>query len=140
MVHESTPQWVALANTSLIVISGVFLVVGYVLIRRRQVRWHHRSMTTATVFAALFLVVYVTRYALYQPRVFAGSGAERGVYLGILGTHTAIAIAVGPLALLTLRRALRGDFRRHRRIARVTLPLWLYVVATGWVIYWVLYR
>jgi putative membrane protein len=63
----------------------------------------------------------------------------RSVYLVILATHTVLAVAVGPLALATLRRALRGEFRRHRRIARVTLPIWLYVVATGWLIYWTLY-
>lgn len=138
-MYESAPPWLALANTALIVASGVFLLAGYTLIRRRQVVWHHRSMIAATVFAALFLVVYVTRYVLYQPRVFAGTGATRAVYLVILATHTVLAVAVGPLALLTLRRALRGEFGRHRRIARVTLPIWLYVVATGWLIYWMLY-
>jgi putative membrane protein len=85
------------------------------------------------------LVVYVTRYALYQPRLFAGEGAARVAYLAILATHTVLAVAVGPLALVTLRRALRGDFRRHRRLARVTLPVWLYVVISGWVIYLMLY-
>ena len=77
--------------------------------------------------------------AEYQPKVFAGHGATRVVYLLILGSHTVLAAAVGPLALLTLRRALRGDFRRHRRIARLTLPIWLYVVVTGWLIYVMLY-
>jgi putative membrane protein len=132
-------RWLPLVNTSLIVASGVFLVAGYVFIRRRRIAWHRRSMITATVFAGLFLVVYVTRYLLFQPHVFAGSGAVRVVYLAILATHTVLAIAVGPLALLTLRRALRADFRRHRRLARVTLPIWLYVVITGWTIYFMLY-
>ena len=132
-------SWLPLLNTTLIVISGVFLLLGYVFIRRRQIAWHRRSMLTATVFAALFLVVYVVRYVTTQPRIFAGSGAVRLVYLAILLTHTVLAIAVGPLALVTLRRALRGEYRRHRRIARVTLPIWLYVVVTGWTIYWMLY-
>ena len=138
-MHESAPQWVALANTSLIVVSGIFLLVGYALIRRGRVTWHHRSMITATVFAGLFLVVYVTRYLLFQPKVFAGQGATRVAYLLILASHTVLATVVGPLALVTLWRAVRGDFRRHRRIARVTLPIWLYVVVTGWVIYLMLY-
>ena len=138
-VAQTTPQWVALTNTSLIVVSGVFLLLGYAFIRRRMVVWHHRSMITATVFAGLFLVVYVTRYVLYQPRLFAGEGALRTIYLVILATHTVLAVAVGPLALVTLRRALRRDFRKHRRVARVTLPVWLYVVVTGWVIYVMLY-
>jgi len=138
-MHQSAPQWLALANTALIVVSGAFLLVGYAFIRRGRVAWHHRSMITATVFAGLFLVVYVTRYLLYQPKVFAGHGATRVVYLLILGSHTLLAVSVGPLALVTLRRALRRDFRRHRRIARLTLPIWLYVVVTGWTIYLLLY-
>ena len=72
-------------------------------------------------------------------RIFAGSGGVRVAYLAILASHTVLAVAVGPLALVTLRRALRGEFGKHRRIARVTLPIWLYVVATGWPIYWMLY-
>src|SRR5437764_9784109 len=101
-MHQSAPQWLALANTSLIVVSGVFLLVGYAFIRRGHVAWHHRSMITATVFAGFFLVVYVTRYLLYQPRVFAGHGATRVVYLAILASHTVLAATVGPLALVTL--------------------------------------
>src|SRR3954469_12519959 len=108
------PEWVALLNTSLIVISGVFLLIGYVFIRRRQVELHKRSMLTATVFAALFLVVYVTRALLFETRVFAGEGIVRAIYLFILVTHTILAIAVGPFALVTLRRALRGDYLKHR--------------------------
>ena len=94
---ENAPPWVALANTSLIVVSGVCLLVGYLLIRRGRVTWHHRSMIMATVFAGLFLVVYITRYLLYQPKLFAGQGATRVVYLLILGSHTVLAAAVGPL-------------------------------------------
>jgi putative membrane protein len=138
-MHEGTPQWLALANTALIVVSGLFLLAGYAFIRRRHVAWHHRSMLMATVFAGLFLVVYITRDLLYQPRVFAGQGGVRVAYLVILASHTVLAVAVGPLALVTLRRAFRRDFRRHRRIARLTLPIWLYVVVTGWVIYLMLY-
>ena len=96
-------------------------------------------MLTATVFAALFLVVYVTRFLLFQPKVFAGEGLLRAVYLVILGSHTVLAIAVGPLALVTLRRAFKAQYRRHRQIARVTLPIWLYVVATGWTVYLMLH-
>ena len=126
-------------NTSLIVISGVFLLLGYYFIRQRQIELHKRSMLTATTFAALFLVVYVSRALLFETRVFAGEGLVRAVYLAILVSHTILAILVGPLALLTLRRALRGEFSKHRQIARVTFPMWLYVVATGWLIYWMLH-
>jgi len=132
------PEWVALLNTSLIVISGVFLLIGYYFIRQRNIELHKRSMLTATVFAALFLVVYVSRALLFETRLFAGEGLIRAIYLFILVTHTILAVLVGPFALVTLRRAFRGDFPKHRQIARVTFPMWLYVVVTGWIVYWML--
>src|SRR5207249_1127116 len=97
-------------------------------------------MLAATVFAALFLVVYVTRAVLFETRIFPGEGLVRAVYLVILVSHTVLAIAVGPLVLVTLRRAFVGDFLKHRQIARFTAPVWAYVVVTGWVIYLMLYR
>ena len=126
-------------NTALIVLSGVSLLVGYVSIRRGQVSRHRRAMLTAATFAALFLVVYVARYFLFSPEVFAGEGAARVFYLVVLISHTVLAIALGPMVLVTLRRALRGDFRAHRALARFTLPAWLYVVVTGWSIYYALH-
>ena len=134
------PEWVALLNTSLIVVSGVCLVIGYYFIRQRKIELHKRSMLTATVFAALFLVVYVSRALLFETKVFAGEGLVRAVYLVILISHTILAILVGPFALVTLWRALRGDYVKHRRIARITFPMWLYVVVTGWIIYWMLHN
>src|SRR5947208_16248572 len=110
------PEWVALLNTSLIVISGVFLLIGFYFIRQHHIELHKRSMLTATVFAALFLVVYVTRALLFETRLFAGEGLIRAIYLFILVTHTILAILVGPFALVTLRRALRGEYAKHRRI------------------------
>jgi putative membrane protein len=133
------PEWVTLLNTSLIVISGVFLLLGYYFIRQRQIELHKRSMLTATVFAALFLVVYVSRALLFETKVFAGEGLIRVIYLTILISHTILATLVGPFALVTLRRALRGDYAKHKRIARITFPMWLYVVVTGWLIYWMLH-
>jgi putative membrane protein len=132
------PEWVALLNTSLILISGAFLLLGYYFIKQRQIELHKRSMLTATVFAALFLVVYVTRALLFETKVFAGEGTIRAIYLTILISHTILAILVGPFALVTLRRALRGEYPKHRQIARITFPMWLYVVVTGWIIYWML--
>jgi len=133
------PEWVAILNTTLILISGVFLLIGYYFIRQRKIELHKRSMLTATVFAALFLVVYVTRALLFETKVFAGEGWVRAVYLIILVSHTILAILVGPFALVTLRRALKGDFPKHKQIARITFPMWLYVVVTGWIIYWMLH-
>lgn len=127
-------------NTSLILISGACLLVGFSFIRRRQIRYHHRTMITATVFAALFLIVYLLRAWLLGSTPFRGTGWVRTLYLAILFSHMVLATAVAPLALITLYRAWRGDFQRHRRIARITLPIWLYVVITGWVVYWMLYK
>ena len=96
-------------------------------------------MLTASVFAALFLVVYVTRWALLGSKAFEGEGLARVIYLAILISHIVIAIAVAPLAFVTLRRALSGRFAKHRQIARITLPLWVYTAITGWVVYAMLY-
>jgi putative membrane protein len=131
----SLETWLPPLNTALIVISGLFLLLGYLFIRRGEVARHRGAMLTATVFAGLFLVVYIARYFLMQPKIFAGEGVVRAIYLVILLSHTILAVAVGPLALVTLRRALRRQYQRHRQIARVTLPIWLYVVVTGWTVY-----
>ena len=132
--------WAPLFNMLLIVTSGLFLMVGYGLIRLRRIKWHHRSMLTAAGFAALFLIVYVTRYLIFGSKLFAGEGLLRILYLALLISHVLVAISIAPLAVITIRLALRRDFARHRRIARVTLPLWLYVVVTGYGVYFWLYR
>jgi putative membrane protein len=138
-VLSSPEVWLPAVNAALIVISGVFLVIGYVCIRSRRIVWHRRSMVTASVFAALFLVVYVTRYLVLGSKIYPGEGVSRTVYLTILVSHTVIATAVAPLAFVTLRRALAGRFRLHRQIARITLPMWVYTAVTGWVVYMLLY-
>ena len=139
-MKPEAPLWLPLLNTTLILISGLFLAAGYAFIRRKRIEAHRRCMLTAVTFAALFLVVYVTRAVLFETRLFAGQGTVRAIYLSVLTSHTILAIAVGPMVILTLRRALRGQFDRHRRLARVTAPIWAYVVVTGWVIYWMLYN
>jgi len=136
---SSPEDWVPAVNAALIVISGLFLIVGYLCIKTRRITWHRRSMLTASVFAALFLVVYVTRYLTLGSKVYPGEGVSRLLYFGILIPHTIIAISVAPLAFVTLRRALGGRFRTHRQIARVTLPLWIYTAVSGWVVYAMLY-
>src|SRR5947207_8758247 len=96
-------------------------------------------MITASIFAAAFVLVYVTRWALLGSKGYDGDGASRVLYFVILISHTLIAIAVAPLAFVTLRRAFAGRFVKHRQIARVTLPMWLYTAVTGWVVYAMLY-
>jgi putative membrane protein len=138
-VLDSVAVWLPALNAALIVISGICLVIGYACIRSRRIVWHRRSMLTASVFAALFLVVYVTRYLVLGSKIYPGDGVSRTVYLIILISHTTIAIAVAPLAFVTLRRALAGRFALHRKIARITLPLWIYTAVTGWIVYMLLY-
>jgi uncharacterized membrane protein YozB (DUF420 family) len=133
-------EWLPLVNAALIVISGIFLVIGYSCIRSRRIIWHRRSMITASIFAALFLVVYVTRFIVLGSKIYPGDGVSRIVYFSILIPHTLIAIAVAPLAFVTLRRALASRFQKHRQIARVTVPLWLWTALSGWVVYLMLYH
>ena len=136
-----SPQvWLPLANTALIVISGFFLAVGYFFIRTHRVQWHRRSMITASIFAAGFVIVYVMRWALLGSKGFDGEGPWRIVYFAILISHTIIAILVAPFAFVTLRRALAGRFMKHRQIARITLPMWIYTAVTGWVVYMMIYH
>jgi putative membrane protein len=138
-VLSSPEVWLPALNAALIVISGICLVIGYVCIRSRKITWHRRSMLSASVFAALFLIVYVTRYLVLGSKIYPGEGVSRTVYLVILISHTTIAIAVAPLAFVTLRRAFGGRFALHRKIARITLPLWVYTAISGWVVYMLLY-
>src|SRR5712692_5449612 len=133
-------EWLPALNAALIVISGLFLIVGYACIRTRRIAWHRRSMITATIFAALFLVVYVTRFIVLGSKIYPGDGVSRIVYFAILIPHIIIAIAIAPLAFVTLRRALARRFGKHRQIARITLPLWIYTAVSGWVVYLMLYQ
>ncbi len=134
-MRELLAQWMPLADAILIALSGVFLVRGLLFIRHREIERHHRSMVTATVFAALFLIIYVIRYIAFEPKVFAGEGTVRIIYLAILISHTILATILGPFVLVVLYYAFRGRFDRHKPLARIAAPIWGYVVVTGWVIY-----
>jgi uncharacterized membrane protein YozB (DUF420 family) len=121
-------------------LSALLLLAGYVLIRARRPAAHRAAMLGAVASSALFLASYLYYHAQVGSVRFTGQGPLRIVYFAILGTHTVLAAAIVPLVLVTLQRALAGRFDRHRRIARITLPLWAYVSVTGVVIYWMLYR
>jgi len=97
-------------------------------------------MLAAMATSSLFLVSYLTYHFLAGSTRFSGQGGLRTLYLAILGSHSLLAAAVVPLVLVTLSRALGGRFEAHRRLARITLPVWAYVSVTGVVIYWMLYR
>jgi putative membrane protein len=121
-------------------VSAVLLSMGYVFIRRKKISAHKTCMLTAFGTSMLFLVFYLTDHYLRGIVYFQGRGAIRTFYLGLLGTHTVLAVVIVPLALITLYRAWRGRFALHKRIARWTLPIWLYVSVTGVIVYWMLYH
>jgi uncharacterized membrane protein YozB (DUF420 family) len=127
-------------DASLNAASAILLTLGFVFIRRRNVAAHQTCMLSAVGTSTLFLVCYLWYHAHHGVTRFRGPGAVRGFYLTLLGTHTILAGVIVPLVLVTLYRALRQAFDRHRRIARWTLPLWLYVSVTGVVVYWMLYQ
>jgi uncharacterized membrane protein YozB (DUF420 family) len=132
-------------NAFLNTVSASLLVAGYALIRRRRIEAHRRAMLAAFFVSAAFLVSYVTYHTLLAyylgqgPTRFTGEGFVRPVYFAVLLTHTVLAVAVVPFILVTLRRGLRRQDERHRRLARWTLPLWLYVSVTGVLVYLMLY-
>ncbi|HWK09571.1 MAG TPA: DUF420 domain-containing protein [Vicinamibacterales bacterium] len=127
-------------NASLNATCAVLLVIGYVLIRRGRWRQHRGVMIAAFCTSVLFLVSYLTYHAHAGSKHFPGAGTARVVYFTILLTHTVLAAAIVPLALITLSRGLSARYDRHRVIARWTLPIWLYVSVTGVVVYWMLYQ
>jgi uncharacterized membrane protein YozB (DUF420 family) len=127
-------------NASLNALSAVFLTAGYRNIRRKNVGAHRACMLTAFGFSTLFLISYLTYHAHVGSVRFLHYGWIRPVYFSILITHVTLAAVILPLAIVTLSRALKQRFDRHRQIARWTLPLWLYVSVTGVVVYAMLYH
>lgn len=126
-------------NASLNGASAVLLVLGYIFIRRRQILPHRICMLAAFVCSTAFLFFYLYFHFRAGLIRFGGHGWIRPVYFTLLTSHTILAAVIVPLVLVTLSRALREKFDRHRVIARWTLPLWFYVSVTGVVIYWLLY-
>ena len=127
-------------NATLNATAAILLVVGFVLIRQQRTGAHRAAMIAALCCSVLFLVSYLYYHAQAGSVRFPGTGTVRTFYLGILLSHTILAAAVPFLALATVVRAFQEKFDRHRRIARWTLPIWLYVSVTGVVIYRMLYR
>jgi uncharacterized membrane protein YozB (DUF420 family) len=126
-------------NATLNGIAGLFLLAGYYFIRQRQIARHRAAMLGAFAMSTLFLISYLTYHANIGSKPYTGVGPIRTVYFTILITHIVLAAAIVPLALTTLFRGLRRDDARHRRIARITWPIWMYVSVTGVVIYLMLY-
>jgi uncharacterized membrane protein YozB (DUF420 family) len=127
-------------NATLNSLSAVLLISGFLFIRRGNIAAHRKCMLTACATSTLFLVGYLTYHSFYGSTTFKGVGWIRTAYFSILLTHTVLAVVIVPMVLITLTRALRLRYDAHRRIARWTLPLWLYVSVTGVIVYLLLYQ
>lgn len=127
-------------NATLNSIAAILLVRGWVLIKRRDFEAHKKTMLAAFATSALFLVSYLVYHYNVGSVKFTGTGAIRVVYFAILISHIVLAAVITPLALITLYRAWKNQLERHRRLARITLPLWLYVSVTGVAVYAMLYH
>jgi uncharacterized membrane protein YozB (DUF420 family) len=132
-------------NATLNGLSAIFLALGFIFIKRGQKTAHRNCMIAAFVTSAIFLACYLTyhgylAWVLHRgPTRFVNPAWFRPIYLTILLTHTLLAVVIVPLIFMTLSRAVKQNFERHKKIARWTWPLWMYVSVTGVVIYWLLY-
>jgi uncharacterized membrane protein YozB (DUF420 family) len=127
-------------NAALNATAATLLVIGWRFIRHGRVRAHRRTMIAAFITSALFFVSYITYHAIVGDKLFQGVGFVRTIYFSILVPHIILAAVIVPLAIVTLARGLRRDDVRHRRLAKITLPIWLFVSVTGVIIYVMLYR
>jgi putative membrane protein len=127
-------------NACLNASSFILLSSGYFFIRHKRITAHRNCQLAALTASVLFLISYVVYHQHHGVTRFAGQGIARTVYFTILGTHTVLAVVIVPFVIITVLRAKRGDFLRHKLIARWTLPMWLYVSITGVVVYLMLYH
>ena len=133
------PSLLAKLNVTLNASAGLFLLAGFACVRAGNITWHRRCMLSAFALSTVFLVSYVLHHAQVGSVPFRGTGLLRPLYFGILVPHIVLAGVIVPLALFTLYRGWVGNVPAHRRIARVTLPLWLFVSLSGVVVYAMLY-
>lgn len=136
MEYTSLPHLNAILNAT----SGIFMIAGYLLIRRKNILAHRACMIVAVVSSTLFLISYLVYHFTQGSTRFTGQGIIRPIYFVILITHTILAVVIVPFVIITVVRAARGQFARHMRIARWTYPMWLYVSATGVIVYLMLYQ
>ena len=127
-------------NASLNSVSAIFLIVGYIFIRQKKIAAHKNCMLAAFSVSVLFLISYVIYHANAGSTPFTKQGWIRPVYFTILISHIILAFLIVPLSLRTLYLAWRERFEQHRRIAKITFPIWLYVSVTGVIIYLMLYQ
>jgi uncharacterized membrane protein YozB (DUF420 family) len=137
------PEDLPSVNAALNGTSAVLLMAGYAAIRQRKIGVHKTCMLTALAVSTAFLASYLYYHFVVRggkPTPFTGEGAARVVYFTVLLSHTVLAATVAPLAIITAYLGLRERINKHRRLARWTLPIWLYVSITGVVVYWMLYQ
>ena len=133
-------------NAALNALSGVFLISALYFILKRRIAEHRFCMLTACSVSALFLICYVSHHALRTyyfglgPTKFTGEGLIRPIYFTILTSHTILAVLVAPFVVVTLRHGLKGNYDKHRKLARLVFPVWLYVSITGVIVYLLLYQ
>ena len=127
-------------NASCNAISAIFIVLGAIAIKRRHIEAHKKYMLIAFAFSVLFLIGYLTRYALAGTTRFQGEGTWRTIYFSILFSHMALAIVNLPLIVCSVYLGLKNRIDRHKSLVRFTLPIWLYVSVTGVIIYFMLYH
>ena len=129
-------------NAMLNAMSGILIVAGFLFIRRKRIEAHRACMIAAVTSSSLFLISYVLYHVVFKAGItrFAGEGWVRPVYYTILVSHTILAVTVVPFVIVTLKRAIGKKFVLHKRIARWTFPIWLYVSVTGVIVYFMLYR
>jgi len=135
-VHDLPP-----INASLNAMSTVFLTLGYIFIKQRKQNAHRNCMISAFITSTIFLACYLTyHFTVKAVTKFQGQGIVRPIYFFILITHVILAVVIVPLILMTLSRALKQRFDLHKKIARWTWPLWMYVSVTGVIVYMMLYK
>jgi putative membrane protein len=134
------PSAIATLNAFLNGCATFCLLTGFVFIRKRNIRWHRRAMLAAFGISSMFLITYLIHHAQVGSVPFQGQGAIRAVYFSLLIPHIVLSAAVVPMALLTIYRGWTNRVALHRKIARVTLPIWLFVSASGVAVYFMLYH
>ena len=139
MFSEEFLSFLPTLNGSLNACVSVLLVCGWVFIKRKQVAAHKACMLVSTALSAIFLTSYLVYHFHHRMTAFPGTGWSRPAYFTLLITHVTLAAVNLPLVIVTLRHAFKGDLERHKRIARFTMPLWLYVAVTGVLVYLMLY-
>ncbi|MEI6986828.1 MAG: DUF420 domain-containing protein [Rhodospirillaceae bacterium] len=134
------PHLLPHVTASLNALTAVLLLIAYVMIRSGKRDAHRKFMISAVIVSALFLACYLVYHVTAPIFVFRGQGAVRGIYYALLISHVVLAVVILPMIFVTIRRALTGCFDLHRRIARWTFPLWMYVSVSGFVVYLLLYH